>query len=267
MSMQGEASGRLAKVNGARINYRLDGRQEAPVLVLSNSLGADLSMWEPQLAAFTRHFRVLRYDTRGHGGSEVTPGDYTLDLLGRDVVGLLDQLEIKRASFCGLSMGGLIGMWLGLRVPDRMQKLVLCNTGACIGSAETWDARIDAVRKGGVSAICDAVLGRWFTPSFREREPGAVDRFKQVFLKTTSEGYVANCAAIRDTDLRDAIAGIRAPTLVVTGAHDLATPPAGAKFMVERIPGAKYVELDAAHISNVEVAARFTEEILQFLIV
>jgi 3-oxoadipate enol-lactonase len=264
MPMQNEAS-KLVNVNGARIHCRLDGRPEAPVLVLSNSLGADVSMWEPQLGAFTRHFRVLRYDTRGHGASEVTPGDYTLDLLGRDVAGLLDQLGIKRASFCGLSMGGLIGMWLGLRVPDRMEKLVLCNTGACIGSADTWNARIDAVRKGGLAAISDAVLQRWFTSAFREREPGAVDRFKQVFLKTSPEGYVANCAAIRDADLRDEIAGIRALTLVVTGSHDLATPPAGARFMAERIPEAKYLELDSAHISNVEVAARFTEEVLKFL--
>jgi 3-oxoadipate enol-lactonase len=264
MPMQNEAS-KLANVNGARIHYRLDGRPEAPVLVLSNSLGADLFMWEPQLGAFTRHFRVLRYDTRGHGASEVTPGDYTLDLLGLDVVGLLDQLGIKRASFCGLSMGGLIGMWLGLRVPDRMEKLVLCNTGACIGFADTWNARINAVRKGGLAAISNAALERWFTSAFRERAPGAVDRFKQVFLKTSPEGYVANCAAIRDADLRDEIAGIRAPTLVVTGSHDLATPPAGARFMAERIPGAKYLELDSAHISNVEVAARFTEEVLKFL--
>lgn len=226
----------FASVNGGRIHYRLDGAAEAPVLVLSNSLGADLSMWEPQLAAFTRRFRVLRYD-----------------------------LQINRASFCGLSMGGLIGMWLGLRVPERINKLVLCDTGASIGSAESWNARIDAVRSAGLAAISSAVLERWFTPAFRERDPGAVDRFKQVFLRTAPEGYVANCAAIRDADLRDAIAGIRAPTLVVTGTHDVATPPVGARFMAERIPGAKYVELDAAHISNVEVAQRFTEEVLQFL--
>ena len=264
MPMQSEASG-FATVNAARIYHRLDGKPKAPALVLSNSLGADLSMWEPQLVAFTRHFRVLRYDTRGHGASQVTPGEYTLDLLGRDVVGLLDQLGISRASFCGLSMGGLIGMWLGLHAPDRMEKLVLCNTGAKIGSAESWNARIDAVRKGGLAAIRDAVLERWFTPSFRAREPGAVNRFKEVFLKTSPEGYVANCAAIRDADLRDAIAGIRSLTLVVTGSHDLATPPAGARFMVERIAGAKYVELDSAHISNVEMAARFTEGVLQVL--
>ena len=262
--MQNEADG-FANVNGTRIHYRLDGRPDAPVLVLSNSLGADLSMWEPQLAAFTRHFRVLRYDTRGHGASEVTPGEYSIEMLGRDVAGLLDHLGIDRASFCGLSMGGLIGMWLGLHRADRIEKLVLCNTGASIGSLDAWNSRIDAVRKGGTSAICELVLQRWFTPSFREREPAAVDRFKQVFLKTSPEGYVANCAAIRDADLRDAIAGIRSPTLVVTGSHDFATPPEGARFMAEHIPGAKYVELDSAHISNVGVAARFTEEVLKFL--
>ena len=255
----------FAEVNRGRIHYRLDGAPEAPVLVLSNSLGADISMWEPQLPAFAQRFHVLRYDTRGHGASEVTPGDYTLDLLGRDVVGLLDQLQINRASFCGLSMGGLIGMWLGLRVPDRIDRLVLCDTGACIGSAESWNARIDAVRKGGLAAISSAVLERWFTPSCRERDPGAVDRFKQVFLRTSPEGYVANCAAIRDADLREAIAGIRAPTLVVTGTHDVATPPSGARFMADHIPGAQYVELDAAHISNVEAPQRFTEEVLRFL--
>ncbi len=249
----------------ARIHYRLDGPADAPVLVLSNSLGADVSMWEPQLAVLARSFRVLRYDIRGHGASTVTPGPYTIERLGRDVVALLDRLTVERAHFCGLSMGGMTGMWLAVHAPDRLDKLVLANTAAHIGPPELWKARIESVRAGGLRAIAQAVIERWFTPAFRDRAPQIVGAARRMLERAPPEGYVACCAAIRDTDLRETVAAIRATTLVLAGAHDAATPAAGARVLAERIPGAHYVELDAAHLSNIEAAAPFNETLLSFL--
>ena len=158
----------FAAIDGARIRYRLDGPIGAPFLVLSNSLGTNLDMWEPQVAVFATRFRVLRYDSRGHGLSEVTPGPYTIERLARDVVALQDELKINRAHFCGLSMGGMAGMWLGVHAPQRIDRLVLCNTAPRIGTAERWNARIDAVNRGGVSGIADALMEVWFTPGFRD---------------------------------------------------------------------------------------------------
>lgn len=255
----------FAAVNGARLHYRFDGPEGAPVLVLCNSLGTDLSMWDPQVPAFARKLRVLRYDRRGHGASAVTPGPYTIEQLARDVLGLLDQLGIDRVRFCGLSLGGMTGMWLGTHAGKRVEKLVLCNTAAQIGSPDPWNARIDAVRKGGMSAIEAGVLARWFTPQFLERPTPMLGRMREVLLQLSPEGYAACCAAVRDMDQRESIARIAAPTLVIAGTHDAATPPAAGQFIAKQIPGARYVELDAAHISNVEAADRFTEAVLGFV--
>lgn len=235
------------------------------MLVLSNSLGSDLSMWDPQAAPLEEELRVLRYDTRGHGQSAVTPGPYTIEQLSRDVIGLLDALDIERAHFCGLSMGGKIGMWLGVHAPDRLRKLVLCNTGARIGTAERWNARIQDVRDHGMKGIAAAVIERWFTPGFRERSPEAVARARAMVERTPPEGYVACCAAIRDADQRAEVAGIGAPTLVIAGRHDPATPPADGRALSGAISGARYVELDASHLSNVEAAEAFTAELTAFL--
>jgi 3-oxoadipate enol-lactonase len=259
----------FADVNGGRIHYRWDGseagRDDAPVLMLSNSLGTDLSMWDPQVPAFAERFRLLRYDRRGHGASAVTPGPYTIEQLGRDVVGLLDELGIDRVAFCGLSLGGMVGMWLGTHAADRIERLVLCNTAAQIGSPDPWNARIEAVRKGGMAAIESGVLARWFTPRFLEQRSPMLGRMRETLLHLSPEGYVACCAAVRDMDQREAIARIAAPTLVIAGALDEATPPAEGRFIAERVPGAQYVELDAAHISNVEASDRFTAAVLGFL--
>lgn len=252
-------------VDGGRIHYRFDGPADVPVLVLSNSLGTDLAVWDPQVPSFARQFRVLRYDSRGHGVSAVTSGPYTIERLGRDVVGLLDGLGIARAHFCGLSLGGMVGMWLAVNVPERIEKLVLCNTAALIGPPEIWNARIDAVREGGMAVISAAVLGRWFTPSFAGRASGAVERMRQMLVATPPEGYVACCAAVRDMDQRDALTSVRASTLVIAGSGDVATPSADGRFLAERIPGARYVELDAAHLSNIEAAERFTDVVMKFL--
>jgi 3-oxoadipate enol-lactonase len=264
-SAQQAQSDSFAAIGGARIRYRLDGPIGAPFLVLSNSLGTNLDMWEPQLAAFTRRFRVLRYDSRGHGLSEATPGPYTIERLGRDVVALLSELRIDRAHFCGLSIGGMAGMWLGVHARHCVDRLVLCNTAPRIGSAERWNARIDAVNKSGVSGIADSIMELWFTPRFRDAAADSVRRMRAMLIASSAEGYIASCAAVRDMDQWATLAGIDRPTLIVTGTHDAAPPPADGRRMAELIPGAKAVELDAAHISNVEAAARFTAEVLAFL--
>ncbi len=255
----------FANAGGVRLHYRVDGDPAAPPLVLSNSLGASLEMWEPQMEALSAHFRVLRYDTRGHGESEVAPGPYTIATLGGDVVALLDALAVRRAHFCGLSMGGMTGMWLGVNAPERIDRLVLANTAAKIGTADMWNARIDAIRSGGIAAVAPAVLARWFTPAVLDRPTPLVARLRASFERTSVDGYVACCAAVRDMDQRDALPRIRAPTLVIAGSLDLSTPPDDGRYLADRIPGARYVELPAPHLSNVEAAPAFTQAMLQFL--
>jgi 3-oxoadipate enol-lactonase len=222
-------------------------------------------MWTPQAEALGQRYRILRYDTRGHGQSAVTPGPYKISRLAEDVIGLLDRLELDKISFCGLSMGGMIGMRLALRVPDRIGKVVLCCTAPKLGSVESWNGRITAVQKGGMAAVTDAVLERWYTPAFRAASPEQIQRTKQMLLTTPPEGYVANCEAIRDADLREEIARIRIPTLILMGKHDPVVPLADGRFMAERIRGAKYVELPAAHLANIETSDAFTSELATFL--
>jgi 3-oxoadipate enol-lactonase len=252
-------------VQHERFNCRLDGPERAPLVVLSNSLGTNLSMWEEQMPKLTRRFRVLRYDMRGHGASSVTPGPYTVAQLGRDVLGLLEAIKVSRVHFCGLSLGGMIGMWLALNAPERIDRLVLANTAPQIGSAEMWNTRIESVHKGGLEAIADGVMERWFSRGFRDRKPEAVARMRAMLTSTSPDGYVAACAAVRDMDQRDVIRAIRQPTLIVAGTHDASTPPAEGRKMAEAIAGARYVELDAAHISNIEAADPFTAELTGFL--
>lgn len=249
----------------AQINFRWDGPADAPTLVLSGSLGTHLGMWDAQIPAFARHFRVLRYDARGHGASSVPPAPYTLEQLGRDVTMLLDSLSIEGVHFCGLSIGGMVGLWLGVHARERLDKLVVCNSAARIGTSESWSARIDAVKKSGMTAITPVALERWFTEDFRRRDPLAVERVRQMLLSTPVEGYAGACAALRDADMREDIVRIRATTLVVAGAHDPATTPADGKFIADRIAGASYVELEAAHLSNIEAKQRYNQAVLEFL--
>ncbi|BCA29103.1 3-oxoadipate enol-lactonase [Metapseudomonas otitidis] len=250
------------------LNYLLEGPAGAPVLVLSNSLGTDLHMWDAQVPAFTRHFRVLRYDTRGHGQSLVSEGPYRIDQLGRDVLALLDALDIPKAHFCGLSMGGLIGQWLAINAPERIQRLVLCNTAAKIGTPEVWNPRIDAVLAGGVQAMADlrdASISRWFTPDFAEAQPEKVEAIVGMLARTSPQGYAANCAAVRDADFREQLAVIQAPTLVVCGSGDPVTTPEHGRFMQARIAGAELVEFPAAHLSSVQAGEAFSQRVLAFL--
>jgi 3-oxoadipate enol-lactonase len=255
----------IVKSGEARIHYALEGESRTPALVFSNSLGANFSMWEPQASELRAKLRLLRYDTRGHGQSSSTPGPYSIEQLGRDVIALLDTLELDRVHFCGLSMGGMIGMWLAVNAPERLGKLVLSNTGARIGTSEAWNVRIEAVRKNGMKSVAPAVVERWFSPAFREKAPATVSNTLKMLEEANPEGYAACCAAVRDFDFREQLSKIRMPVLVIAGAHDPATPPADGRFLADRIPGARYVELDAAHLSNIEDQSRFTGELAAFL--
>ena len=253
------------------LNYRIDGDDAAPPLLLSNSLGTGFEMWAPQMALLAANFRVIRYDTRGHGGSSVPLGPYTLEQLGGDVLALLDHLQVDRAHFVGLSMGGLTGMWLAIHAPQRLDRLVLANTGAKIGTPELWNSRIDALRERGdqglPDAITDAVVERWFTKRHRELVPAGVAPIRRMLTETSGAGYAANCGAIRDADLRAQLMLIRVPTLVIAGTHDPSTPPALGRDIATSIPDAQYVELDAAHLSNLEQTGAFNAAVLRFLTV
>jgi 3-oxoadipate enol-lactonase len=255
----------IAHVNGGHLHYQIEGQANAPALVLSNSLATNFGMWDAQMPVLHRHFRVLQYDTRGHGQSEVTPGPYSFEQLGRDVLALADSVDMDKFSFCGLSMGGVTGMWLGINAGHRLHKLALCSTAAKIGNPDTWNARIAAVRKGGMKSIAAATMERWFTARFREREPQGVERIKHMVENTSAEGFIANCEALREADFREGITKISTPTLVISGTHDTGTTPADGKFLTKQIPAARYVELDAAHLCNIEQQAQFTQEVLNFL--
>jgi 3-oxoadipate enol-lactonase len=248
-----------------RLHYQVEGREDAPWLILSNSLGTNLDMWMPQVPALLERYRVLRYDGRGHGQSSVTPGPYSIEQLSGDVIALMDHLHIPRAHFCGLSMGGMVGMWLGANHPERIDRLALCNTAAKIGTDESWNLRIDKVNREGMALIAPAVIDRWFTRDFQRYASVQVKLVRDMLLQTSPEGYVANCAAVRDMDLRPQIGRITAPTLVVAGKHDQATPPADGRAVADAVPGARYVELNAAHLSNWEVAQSFTTQVIDFL--
>jgi 3-oxoadipate enol-lactonase len=255
----------IIELGSDRFNVQVDGPVDAPAIVLSNSLGTTLAMWEPQMRALASRFRVVRYDQRGHGASANAVGDYGVDTLGRDVVGILDALKIRRARFCGISMGGATGMWLALHAPDRIEKLVLANTATKFGTPERWNARIDAVTRAGMAAIADGVIAIWFTADFRAREPAAVARVRQMLLDSPVEGYLAACRAVRGIDLTAEVGRVTHPTLVIAGTHDTSTPPAQGRAIAERIVRARFVELPAAHISNIEAAEAFTAEVLDLL--
>lgn len=251
------------------LNYQLDGPEDAPVLVLSNSLGTDLHMWDLQIPALAEHFRVLRFDTRGHGRSLVTPGPYSIEQLGQDVLALLDALHIERAHFCGLSMGGLIGQWLGINAGERLCKLVVCNTAAKIGDPSVWNPRIETVLRDGPAAMValrDASIARWFTPDFAEANPQQAKQITDMLAATSPQGYAANCAAVRDADFREQLSSIKVPTLVICGTEDAVTPPAGGHFIQAHVQGAEYAEFYAAHLSNVQAGAAFSDRLLAFLL-
>jgi 3-oxoadipate enol-lactonase len=250
---------------GCRIAYTLDGVEGAPVLLLSNALGTTRELWRPQLAALAARFLVVGYDTRGHGLSEVSSDGYTLDRLGADAVAVLDDLGVARAHVAGISLGGLTAMWLGRYAPERVDRIVLANTAARIGSREIWEQRIADVRSGGLRKVADAAPARWFTPEFRARRPDAVLEAQSMLCGIDPDGYVGCAAVLRDADLRDEIAGIAATTLVLSGRHDPVTTVADADAVCARVRNATQQTLDAAHLANVEAAEAFTAAMLAFL--
>jgi 3-oxoadipate enol-lactonase len=254
-----------ADLPNARIHYALSGAPSAPVLILSNSLGTDFSLWDLQTPELEQQFRLLRYDMRGHGKSSAPPPPYAVPGLAADVLALADSLSIGRFHFCGLSIGGMIGMSLALSAPARLYKLVLSNTAAKIGTLESWNARIEIVRTQGMTEVAKLIPARWFTPAFQASHPQAVAKTLEVVRSLDPEGYVGGCCAVRDFDARNVVSGISVPTLVISGSHDPAATPADGRFLAERISGARYSELDASHLSNIEAAARYNGEVLAFL--
>ncbi len=256
----------MIQANGIRLYYELAGPADAPVVMLSNSLGTRLEMWDPQVHALAERYRVLRYDSRGHGRSDAPDGPYTIDLLADDALGLLDALHVERVHFCGLSKGGMVGQVLGARHGERLISLALCATAAHMPQREVWGERIRVATEQGMTALADAVIERWFTEAFR-REPGiVVDRVRQMILDTPPHGYAACCAAIRDMDLRELITGIRVPTLVIVGEDDPATPPEKAREIQSLIPGAQLeVIADAAHLLNIEQDVAFDAALASLL--
>jgi 3-oxoadipate enol-lactonase len=264
-----EMSG-IVDVAGVPLAYRLDGRADLPVLVFSNSLGTDCRMWNVQVGELSQHFRLLRYDTRGHGRSGSGPSVFGIDTLGRDVIALMDALDIRRALFCGLSLGGMTGMWLGVNAPQRFHKLVLANTAAKVGTAEMWTTRATTVRKDGMSSVVDALLQRWFTADFASGaaigSAPVLAMAREMMLDSSVEGYASACDMLAAMDQRASVAKIKSPTLVIAGRQDLATPPADAQFLAAQIHDARLVELDAAHLSNLERPAEFTAEVARFLL-
>ena len=251
--------------DGCRLAFRFDGPAPAPVLLLSNSLGTDMTMWSPQIGSWTRDFRVLRYDGRGHGASDAPPGSYSIDRLGRDIVELLDALAIDRVSFCGLSLGGMVGQWLGIREARRIHRLVLANTSNYMGPPSGWDARIAQTRNAGMASLAEASVERWFTPGFPAKAPEAVAPIRGALLATDPAGYAGCCAAIRDMDMRRTAGLIAVPTLVIGGALDPATPPAHSEALAGAIADAQLTMLDAAHLSNVECPLLFADAVSVFL--
>ncbi len=255
------------EVNGITINARVDGPPDGDPVLLSNSLSSALGMWDAQAEALVgAGYRVVRYDSRGHGGSDAPAGEYTLAQLGYDALGVLDALGVERAHFCGLSKGGMVGQWLGTHHGDRLITLTLCDTAAHVPPADMWEQRIAGAREGGMGALVDATIERWFTPAGRESLADDVTRIREMILATPVDGFCGCCAAIRDMDQRAAIGAIAVPTLVVVGEHDPSTTPDAARFIHSQIAGSELVILpQAAHLSNVEQAGPFNAALLGFL--
>jgi 3-oxoadipate enol-lactonase len=253
-------------VNGISINFEIDGPDNAPWLVLSNSLLTNLSMWDDQVAALKSSYRILRYDQRGHGGTQATAGPYSFDLLVADVIALLDMLGIKRAHFCGLSMGGMTALFLAQRHPDRFDRIIACDCGPAStpASAQQWKERIDIAAKDGIGALVEPTIGRWFPPDFVAAKPPVLDKVRQMIRTTPIAGFSGCAQALSDYDLRPGLAGIDRRTLLIVGTKDATL--AGIRQIKEAVPGAALVELEGAgHISNVEQPAAFTGAIRDFL--
>jgi 3-oxoadipate enol-lactonase len=256
------------KANGIQMNYQLSGRENAPVVVLSHSLGSSLAMWNPQMESLESHYRVLRYDTRGHGGSDAPKGAYTLDQLGDDAIGLLNSLNIDLVHWVGLSMGGMIGQCLALNHADRILSLALCDTTAVIPeeAQSVWQERVDTASDKGMPALVQETLERWFSlPYLSQNSPG-VELIRNHFLSTPVTGYIGCSEAIRNLNYLERLSEIKIPTLIMVGEDDPGTPVAASKAMHEQISGSRLVVIpSAAHLSNIEQAKVFSKALIEFL--
>jgi 3-oxoadipate enol-lactonase len=248
------------------VKHTLDGPEDAPVVVFSNSLGTTGAMWDAQAAALSQRFRVLRYDARGHGETPAPPGPYTVGDLAGDVLALLDHLGLERVSFCGLSIGGMTGMWLGVHAPERIERMAICCTGMQLPTAEMWTERAAQVRREGMGSVIDATMDRWFTPGFRERNQKVVERIREIFLTTDPEGYAGCCEALAEFDMRGRLDAVTAPTLVIAGEDDPVGTPERAAAIGEEIEGSRLVVLpEARHLAAVEQADAVTRELEELL--
>ncbi len=255
-------------VNGISVNYQLEGPANAPVVTLSHSLATNLSLWESQIPALTSRYRVLRYDTRGHGGTDAPEGPYTLDQLTEDVRALLQALKISRTHFIGLSMGGMIGQILGLEHPQMLHSLVLSDTSSRVPAEAKpmWEERIKVARSQGMEPHVEPTLGRWFTAPFREKRPDMVDPVRAVIRATNPRGYIGCCQAIAALDLTDRLHAVSVPTLIVVGEDDPGTPVAASRTIHEKIKGSELVILkSASHLSNMEQPEAFNRAVTVFL--
>ncbi|MFV5697375.1 3-oxoadipate enol-lactonase [Flavobacterium sp. ZT3R17] len=253
------------KMQHTILNYVFDDFKKEQTLVFSNSLGTDLTMWDKQIELLGQEFNMLRYDTRGHGKSEVAEGEYSIEMLGNDVLDLLDSLKIEKVNFCGLSIGGLTGQWLGIHAPERLNKLILCNTAVKIGNAEGWNTRIETVQKNGLDSIVSGTQERWFTPEFVSENKNEVEAVLAMFVQTPLSGYSSCCAAVRDADFTDQVSKIPVPTLIISGTEDLVTTVKEGDFLMEKISNSLLAALKTAHISNIEKADDFTKLLIEFI--
>lgn len=255
----------IAHINGIDVFYLTDGDPHKPALIFSNSLGTDHSMWDGQLEVLRRNFYVIRYDTRGHGLTAAPKGPYTIPQLANDVLGLLDHLSIDKAYFCGISMGGLIGQWLAINAPERIEALVIANTAPKIGVEEAWKERAAVVRKEGLNAIAESAPSRWFTPEFYGTSPSLVNELLVILKNISPEGYASCCEALAEADLRDFISQIKIPTLIIAGERDPVTTLGDANEMNKQIAHSELIQLSASHISNVEAVEEFNSSLGNFL--
>ncbi|WP_119067301.1 3-oxoadipate enol-lactonase [Rubrobacter indicoceani] len=249
-----------------KLHHTLEGPQDAPVLVFVNSIGTTYRMWDPQMPALKDRFRILRYDQRGHGSSAVPDGPYSIPELGGDLLALLDKLEIEATSVCGLSLGGMVAMWVAAEAPERIGRLALCCTSARLGPEETWKDRARIARASGVKALTPAILERWYTPAMQKKNPEALEKTAAMLDGTPGEGYAGCCEAIRAMDLRGKLPAIAAPTLVVAGLEDPSTPPSMLRDIHSAVPDSTLTIIpEAAHLANVEQPEAFNEALLSHL--
>ncbi|MDM1753672.1 3-oxoadipate enol-lactonase [Acinetobacter towneri] len=251
--------------NDAQINYQTFGDAANPALIFSNSLGTNFKMWQPQIDFFQQDFFVICYDTRGHGASSAPQGPYSIDQLGQDVVNLLDHLNVEKATFCGISMGGLTGQWLAIHRPERFNQVVVCNSAAKIGQEQAWNDRAVLVREQGLQPIASTAASRWFTEPFIQSNATVVNNLQNDLAAGSAEGYASCCEALAKADVREQLKDISVPVLVVAGQQDPITTVADAHFMVERIANSQLFEINASHISNVELSNEFNQAVKQFI--